>query len=191
VRDGVTTGERRASRPRARAVRGGVSPQGARTGRCRGRLTVPRAGGPPRPRLLRHRGSRLAAAIPIVTVGLDEPPMTANDVAVQLAVPRSSVYEYVPHRHRPLPSTALGRRRRFYPSDVEAWVSDLATCADRGRVDSVVVGAGSLPYPGLDLAGTGPQQLAALSLAREGRSPGRRRLVVSAPRVPTPTMRGQ
>ena len=59
-----------------------------------------------------------------VGVNLDEPLLTADDVARLLSVPRSSVYEYARRRHRPLPSMAIGRHRRFYRSDVETWLAE-------------------------------------------------------------------
>ena len=62
---------------------------------------------------------------PFVGVQLDEPLLTANEVARLLAVPRSSVYEYARRRHAPLPSIVVGRHRRFYRSDVEAWLTDI------------------------------------------------------------------
>jgi excisionase family DNA binding protein len=63
--------------------------------------------------------------VPHVSVTLDEPLMTADQVALLLAVPRSSVYEYARRLNRPLPSITVGRHRRFYRSDVEVWLSDL------------------------------------------------------------------
>ena len=62
---------------------------------------------------------------PLVGVHLDEPLLTANEVARLLAVPRSSVYEYARRRHGPLPSIVVGRHRRFYRSDVETWLTDV------------------------------------------------------------------
>jgi len=62
-----------------------------------------------------------------VSVALDEPLLTADDVARLLRVPRSSVYEYARRRHRALPSVPIGRHRRFYRSDVEAWLSEQRT----------------------------------------------------------------
>jgi excisionase family DNA binding protein len=62
---------------------------------------------------------------PIVGVNLDEPLLTADQVARLLAVPRSSVYEYARRRHGSLPSIVVGRHRRFYRSDVEAWLTDV------------------------------------------------------------------
>lgn len=59
----------------------------------------------------------------VVGVNLDEPLLTANDVAALLAVPRSSVYEYARRQHTPLPSIGIGRHRRFYRSDLEAWLT--------------------------------------------------------------------
>jgi hypothetical protein len=37
-------------------------------------------------------------------VALDEPLLTADDVAELLSIPRSSVYEYTRRQHNPLPS---------------------------------------------------------------------------------------
>ena len=62
-----------------------------------------------------------------VDVELNEPLLTADQVAPLLAVPRSSVYEYARRRHGRLPSIVVGRHRRFYRSDVEAWLTDIAT----------------------------------------------------------------
>lgn len=56
-------------------------------------------------------------------VHLNEPLLTADDVAALLAVPRSTVYEYARRLHDPLPSLAVGRHRRFYRSDIERWLS--------------------------------------------------------------------
>ena len=67
----------------------------------------------------------LGLETPTVGVQLDEPLMTADQVAALLAVPRSSVYEYARRRHGPLPSIVVGRHRRFYRSDVEAWLTDV------------------------------------------------------------------
>jgi excisionase family DNA binding protein len=58
-------------------------------------------------------------------VELAEPLLTADQVAALLVVPRSSVYEYARRRHRPLPSIAVGRHRRFYRSDVQAWLASM------------------------------------------------------------------
>ena len=58
-----------------------------------------------------------------VHVDLSEPLLTAHQVAGLLAIPRSSVYEYARQRTDPLPSITVGRHRRFYRSDVEAWLA--------------------------------------------------------------------
>jgi Helix-turn-helix domain len=50
---------------------------------------------------------------------LDEPLLTAADVAALLAVPQSSVYEYARRHRDPLPSIGVDRHRRFYRGDVE------------------------------------------------------------------------
>jgi excisionase family DNA binding protein len=63
------------------------------------------------------------AATAPAPVHLDEPLLTADDVAALLAVPRSTVYEYARRLHEPLPSLAVGRHRRFYRSDIEGWLS--------------------------------------------------------------------
>jgi excisionase family DNA binding protein len=63
--------------------------------------------------------------VPVVNVALEEPLLTADQVAVLLAVPRSSVYEYARRAHRPLPSLTVARHRRCYRSHVEVWLSDL------------------------------------------------------------------
>jgi excisionase family DNA binding protein len=62
------------------------------------------------------------ASVPRSTPALAEPLLTAGDVAELLRVPRSSVYEYARRRHRPLPSVAIGRHRRFVRSDLDAWL---------------------------------------------------------------------
>ncbi len=67
----------------------------------------------------------LGLETPTVGVRLDEPLMTADQVAALLAVPRSSVYEYARRRHGRLPSIVVGRHRRFYRSDLEAWLTDV------------------------------------------------------------------
>ncbi len=56
-------------------------------------------------------------------VELDRPLLTAGEVAVLLAVPRSSVYEYARRRTDPLPSLLIGRHRRFDWRTVERWLA--------------------------------------------------------------------
>jgi excisionase family DNA binding protein len=63
--------------------------------------------------------------MPVVDMDLNEPLMTASQVARLMAVPTSSVYEYARRRRAPLPSITIGKHRRFYRSDVEAWLQDL------------------------------------------------------------------
>ena len=63
------------------------------------------------------------ASSPSAAAALDEPLLTANEVAVLLAVPRSSVYEYARRLHDPLPSVLIGRHRRFFRSGLEAWLA--------------------------------------------------------------------
>ena len=58
-------------------------------------------------------------------VALDEPLLTADQVAALLAVPRSSVYDYSRRRHQPLPTITIGRHKRFLRSDIEQWASRL------------------------------------------------------------------
>lgn len=58
-----------------------------------------------------------------IGVHLDEPLLTADAVAELLAVPRSSVYEYARRGQGRLPSIVVGRHRRFYRSDLEAWLT--------------------------------------------------------------------
>jgi len=53
---------------------------------------------------------------------LHEPLLTADDIAVWLAVPRSSVYEYARRQHEPLPAVRIGRHLRFLRHDVAAWL---------------------------------------------------------------------
>jgi excisionase family DNA binding protein len=60
--------------------------------------------------------------IPVVGPALEEPLLTADDVARVLRVPRSSVYDYARRLHRPLPSMRIGRHLRFYRSEIEAWL---------------------------------------------------------------------
>ena len=62
-----------------------------------------------------------------VDVNLAQPLLTAGQVADLLAVPRSSVYEYARRQHGTLPSIAIGRHRRFYRADLEAWLADQRT----------------------------------------------------------------
>jgi excisionase family DNA binding protein len=59
------------------------------------------------------------------SVALDEPLLTAEQVAELLSIPRSSVYEYARRLHEPLPSIRVGRHRRFHKTDVERWLTDL------------------------------------------------------------------
>ena len=61
----------------------------------------------------------------MVDAALNEPLLTAAQVAELLSVPTSSVYEYARRRHAPLPSISIGKHRRFYRGDVEAWLQDL------------------------------------------------------------------
>ena len=65
-----------------------------------------------------------------IRVPLNEPLMTAAEVAALLAIPRSSVYEYARRRRGGLPSIAVGRHRRFYRSDVEQWLGQLRDAVD-------------------------------------------------------------
>lgn len=60
----------------------------------------------------------------LLDVVLAEPPLSAHPVARLPAVPRSSVHEYARRLHRPLPSIAVGRHRRFYRGDVEVWLAE-------------------------------------------------------------------
>jgi excisionase family DNA binding protein len=61
-------------------------------------------------------------ALPAVV--LDAPLLTADEVAVPLAVPRSSVYECARRRSDPLPSLLIGRHRRFDRRTLERWLGD-------------------------------------------------------------------
>ncbi len=54
---------------------------------------------------------------------LHERLLTADDVAVWLAVPRSSVYEYARREHDPLPAVRIGRHLRFERDDVADWIA--------------------------------------------------------------------
>ena len=58
-------------------------------------------------------------------VALDEPLLTADQVAALLAVPRSSVYDYARRRHQPLPAITIGRHKRFLRADIERWATRL------------------------------------------------------------------
>lgn len=60
--------------------------------------------------------------IPVVGPLLEEPLLTADDVARVLRVPRSSVYDYARRSRHPLPSMRVGRHLRFYRSEIEAWL---------------------------------------------------------------------
>jgi excisionase family DNA binding protein len=75
-------------------------------------------------RLLRHTGVTGAQLDdhrePVL---LASPLLTADDVAVLLAVPRSSVYEYARRLHDPLPSLRIGRHCRFDRASVERWLA--------------------------------------------------------------------
>jgi excisionase family DNA binding protein len=52
-------------------------------------------------------------------LSLNEPLLTADDVAELLSIPRSSVYEYTRRQRNPLPSIPIGRHRRFHRSAIE------------------------------------------------------------------------
>jgi excisionase family DNA binding protein len=52
---------------------------------------------------------------------LDSPLLTAAEVAALLAVPRSSVYEYV--RRGDIPHITIGRHLRFERRSLEAWLA--------------------------------------------------------------------
>jgi excisionase family DNA binding protein len=67
--------------------------------------------------------STLQPAEPL-DVHLAEPLLRADQVADLLAVPRSSVYEYARRLHDPLPSLLVGRHRRFYRSEIAAWLTE-------------------------------------------------------------------
>jgi len=54
---------------------------------------------------------------------LHRPLLTADDIAVWLAVPRSSVYEYARRGHEPLPAVRIGRHLRFVRDDVASWIA--------------------------------------------------------------------
>ena len=54
---------------------------------------------------------------------LNEPLLTAEDVAELLSIPRSSVYDYTRRQRNPLPSIPIGRHRRFHRSAIEAWLT--------------------------------------------------------------------
>jgi excisionase family DNA binding protein len=56
-------------------------------------------------------------------VRLDQPLLTAAQVAELLAVPVSSVYEYARRSRDPLPSIHIGRHRRFHRDTLADWLS--------------------------------------------------------------------
>ena len=55
-------------------------------------------------------------------VAFDDRLLTADEVAGLLAVPRSSVYEYVRRLHDPLPAVRIGRHVRFVRGELDAWI---------------------------------------------------------------------
>lgn len=57
-------------------------------------------------------------------VQLGRPLLTAGEVAQLLGIPRSSVYEYARRKLTPLPSLQIGRHRRFFRDEIEAWLDD-------------------------------------------------------------------
>ena len=65
---------------------------------------------------------------------LDQPLLTADDVAHLLTVPRSSVYEYARRTTDPIPSVLIGRHRRFQRDDVEGWVQQQSQALRMGAV---------------------------------------------------------
>lgn len=69
-------------------------------------------------------------------VALDEPLLTADDVAELLSIPRSSVYEYTRRQHNPLPSIPVGRHRRFNRSALEAWLTACQSAGPRSTLGS-------------------------------------------------------
>jgi excisionase family DNA binding protein len=69
-----------------------------------------------------------------LSVALDTPLLTAEQVAQLLAVPRSSVYEYARRQHDPLPSIAVGRHRRFHRTEIERWLATYANHLQRAAV---------------------------------------------------------
>jgi excisionase family DNA binding protein len=78
-----------------------------------------------------HDATRALPPIPHPhAFALDEPLLTADDVAELLSIPRSSVYEYTRRQHNALPSIPVGRHRRFHRSALEAW---LTACQAAGR----------------------------------------------------------
>ena len=84
---------------------------------CIGRKAAARAGPVPatrQPNAMEHEESTVPT--------LEEPLLTATDVARLLAVPRSTVYEYARRIRDPLPCLRIGRHRRFFRSDIERWL---------------------------------------------------------------------
>jgi excisionase family DNA binding protein len=60
--------------------------------------------------------------------------LTASEVAKLLGVPVSWVYEQ--SRQGRIPTVTLGRYRRYRLDSIEAWVSELETTGQRGRLGS-------------------------------------------------------
>jgi excisionase family DNA binding protein len=60
-------------------------------------------------------------------VSLETPLLTAKQVAQLLNVPTSSIYEYSRRQLRPMPSVQVGRHRRYYRADLEAWLAGEAS----------------------------------------------------------------
>ena len=60
-------------------------------------------------------------------IDLDDPLLTASEVARLLTIPRSSVYEYARRLDDPLPSLLIGRHRRFYRGALERWLERQTT----------------------------------------------------------------
>ena len=50
--------------------------------------------------------------------------LTAQQVAVLLQIPVSTIYEYARRKHNPLPSIPVGRHRRFRREDLDRWLDD-------------------------------------------------------------------
>lgn len=65
----------------------------------------------------------------MVSVDLDEPLLTAAELAERLRVPRSSIYEYRRRLNDPLPAVEVGRHIRFHVPAVELWLARQATAA--------------------------------------------------------------
>lgn len=61
--------------------------------------------------------------LPVVSVELEEPLLTIEDIAEMLAVTPAHVCAYATRGASALPSVVVDDGLRFYPSDVAVWVA--------------------------------------------------------------------